>query len=156
MTFLRQWLLGVIACALLVSLAEQLCPPGSVRKVLRLTGGLLLTLAMLRPLATIDAGGLAWDAGSYREAVARLELELVAARENALSDGIAAELEAYIEDKAACLGAEVRAEVHMGSANGVPAPESVTLRGAYSAALSEAIASELGVAKEKQTWIGNG
>ena len=153
MEFLRQWLLGVIACAMMVSVVQQLCPEGSVRKLARFTGGLLLLCAMLRPLTTVELPGVDWDAGGYREAVARLELELGAAQENAMADGIAAELEAYIEDKAESLGADVQAEVTMDTRGGAPLPERVTLRGPYSAALAEAIEAELGVTKERQTWI---
>lgn len=152
MEFLRQWLLGVIACAMLVSVVQQLCPEGSVRKLARFTGGLLLLCAMLRPLTTVELPGVDWDAGGYREAVARLELELGAAQENTMAEGIAAELEAYIEDKAESLGANVQAQVTMGTGSGAPLPERVTLRGAYSAALAEAIEAELGVTKERQTW----
>ena len=152
MEFLRQWLLGVIACAMLVSVVQQLCPEGSVRKLARFTGGLLLLCAMLRPLTTVELPGVDWDAGGYREAVARLELELGAAQENTMAEGIAAELEAYIEDKAESLGANVQAQVTMGTGSGAPLPERVALRGAYSAALAEAIEAELGVTKERQTW----
>ena len=108
---------------MLVSVVQQLCPEGSVRKLARFTGGLLLLCAMLRPLTTIELPGVDWDAGGYREAVARLELELGAAQENTMAEGIAAELEAYIEDKAESLGANV-----------------------------QAIEAELGVTKERQTW----
>ena len=153
MVFLRRWLLGVIACAMAVSLLGQLGPEGNVRRIARFTGGLLLLCAMLRPLTSVELPGVAWDAGSYREAVARLELELGAERDNALADGIAAELEAYIEDKADSLGANVHAEVSMETRDGAPTPERVTLRGAYSEALADVIASELGVAKERQIWI---
>ena len=50
MAFLRQWLLGVVSCAFLVSLLDQLTPEGSVRKLARFSGGLVLILCMLRPL----------------------------------------------------------------------------------------------------------
>ena len=108
---------------------------------------------MLRPLAAYEPDAAAWSAGGYREAVARLEQELTAERENTLRDGIAAEWEAYIEDKAGSLGAEVRAEVEPGAGDGVP--ERVTLHGTYSAELSRFLASELGIAKERQIWIGD-
>ena len=152
MDFIRQWLLGVVACAMLVSVAGQLCPEGGVRQIARFTGGLLLLCAMLRPLATVELPDGLWGSG-YREAVAALELELGAEREKALVDGIAAELQAYIEDKADSLGADVRSEVSMEVRGGVPTVTRVTLRGAYSAALAESIAAELGVTKEKQIWI---
>ena len=148
---MRQWLLGVVACAVLVSVAAQLCPEGALRRIVRFTGGLLLLLAMLRPVAGYEPGVAAWSAGGYREAVARLERELTAERENALRDGIAEEWEAYIEDKAGSLGAAVRAEAEMGAGGGVP--ERVTIYGTYSAELSRHLAFDLGIAKEKQIWI---
>ena len=43
MAFLRQWLLGVVSCAFLVSLLDQLTPEGSVRKLARFSGGLVLS-----------------------------------------------------------------------------------------------------------------
>ena len=136
---------------MLVSVAVQLCPEGALRKIARFTGGLLLLLAMLCPVAGYEPGAAAWSAGGYREAVARLERELTAERENALRDGIAEEWAAYIEDKAGSLGVKVRAEAELGAGDGVP--ERVTLRGAYSEELSRFLAAELGIAKEKQIWI---
>ncbi|MBE7003798.1 MAG: stage III sporulation protein AF [Ruminococcaceae bacterium] len=153
MAFFQQWLLGVLACALLVSAAVQLCPEGSVKKIARFTGGLLLLLAMLRPLGEVSPELLGWDAPDYREAVAWLELELGRESERALADGIAEELGAYIEDKADSLGAEVSAEVTVTSRGGAPAPERVTLHGAYNGALAEWIAAELGITEERQIWI---
>lgn len=141
----------MIACAVLVSVAAQLCPEGALRAVARFTGGLLLLLAMLRPVAWYEPDAAAWSAGGYREAVARLEQELTAERENALQRGIAEEWEAYIEDKAGSLGAAVRVEAEVGAGEGVP--ERVTLHGAYHEGLSRFLAFELGVAKEKQIWI---
>lgn len=152
MAFFRQWLLGFLSCALLVSLLRPLCPDGALRQVARFTGGLLLLCALLRPLAKFELPDAAWSAEGYIEAVERLERELGGNAENALADGIARELEAYIEDKADALGLRVQATVTMGC--GVP--ERVTLEGAYSEALSDMIAAELGVAKEKQVWIDSG
>lgn len=141
----------MVACAALVSAAGQLCPEGALRRIARFTGGLLLLLAMLRPIARYEPGAAAWGAGGYRKAVARLERELAAERENAFRRGIAEQWEAYIEDKAGSLGAEVRAEAELGAGDGVP--ERVTLHGAYHEELSRFLASELGIAKEKQIWI---
>lgn len=156
MELLRQWLLGTAACALLVGALERLCPEGSVRQAARFTGGLLLLCVLLRAPAAVEQPGAIWDAGAYRAEVARLEQELRGGAEAALADGIAAELAAYIEDKAARLGADVCAEVSMGVQGGVPVPEHVTLRGGYSAELSEWLAEELGVTKERQAWMGSG
>ena len=61
MAFLRQWLLGVVSCAFLVSLLDQLTPEGSARKLARFSGGLVLILCMLRPLGTAEPRELALD-----------------------------------------------------------------------------------------------
>ncbi len=155
MEALRQWLLGVVACALLVSIAEQLCPEGRERGMVRFTGGLLLLLAMLRPLSGFAPPEAMQGAAEYREALAALEPELETARENALTAGIASALNAYIEDKAGSLGADVRAEAAVEAADGVPLVRGVTLHGAYCGTLSAWLTSELGIAKEKQIWIEN-
>ena len=154
MTFLRSWLLGVVACAVLVSLAGQLTDGGTMKKIVRFAGGMLLMLAMLRPLLRLDLAVLDVDLASYREAVAQLELELTQRQEDALSARIAAETGAYIEDKADELGLSVRAEVSTREEEGVPVPAAVTLYGREDAALSALIARELGIAEEDQLWIG--
>ena len=152
MTFLRQWLLGIVSCALLVSFCEQLTPTGALRKLVRFTGGLLLILCILQPVTRIDLDAAPLDLDVYRSAMAQVRLELADEREGALADGIAARTGAYIEDKAAQMGLSVRAVVETENADGTPLPVSVTLYGTENAALAEYIAAQLGIAKEKQVW----
>ena len=52
-----------------------------------------------------------------------------AEQEDALRERIAAQTQAYIEDKAASLGLNVRAEVRTAIYDGVPLPDSATLYG---------------------------
>lgn len=156
MTILRSWLLGVVACALLVSACEQLTDGGTMKKIVRFVGGMLLMLALLRPLLRIDLTDLAVNAGAYREAVAQLEEELGAQRQRELSARIAAQTGAYIEDKAASLGASIRAVVTTEELGGIPLPVSVTLYGEENAEISAYIERELGIAKEDQLWITTG
>ena len=149
MDWVRQWLLGIIACAALVSIIQPLCPDGAARQALRFAGGLLILCAALRPLAARQPPALAWNLADYQAAVAQSEESLSRGAKDAFSSGIAREAETYIEDKADSLGVTVRAAVTTDS-RGVP--EGVTLDGAYCETLSEWIASELGIAKEKQLW----
>ena len=128
MTFLRSWLLSVTACAVLVSIAQQLTYGGA-----------------------FDLPEL--DGGHYREAVEALKETLNAEQDSALGDSIAARTQAYIEDKASSLGLSVRAEVQTALRDGVPFPDSVTLYGENSAALGAYIVQELGIAEENQLWI---
>ena len=156
MTFLRSWLLGVVACAVLVSLAGQLTDGGTMKKIVRFAGGMLLMLAMLRPLLRLDLASLDVDLASYREAVAQLELELAQRQEDSLAAVIAERTGAYIEDKADELGLSVRAAVRTEEVDGVPLPVSVTLCGEENAALADCIERELGIAKEDQLWSTTG
>ena len=156
MTFLRQWLLGIVSCALLVSFCEQLTPAGALRKLVRFTGGLLLILSILQPVTHLDLDVLPLDLDAYREAAAQVRLELEDEREGALADGIAARTGAYIEDKAAQLGLTVRAVVETENADVTPLPNAVTLYGTENAALADYIETQLGIAKEKQTWMEAG
>ena len=50
MGFVRAWLLGVTAAALVLALAEALAPEGSVKKVCRMAGGMALLLAAAGPV----------------------------------------------------------------------------------------------------------
>ena len=152
MQFLRQWLLSIVSCALLVSFCEQLTPAGALKKLVRFTGGLLLILSILQPVTHLDLDVLPFDPDAYREAMAQTQLTLGDEREGALADGIAARTGAYIEDKAAQLGLTVRAAVETEIVGGTPLPVSVTLYGQEDATLAEYIAAQLGIAKEKQVW----
>ena len=69
MTFLRSWLLSVTACAVLVSIVQQLTDGGAMKKIVRFVGGMVLMLAMLRPLLSLTFDLPELDGGHYREAV---------------------------------------------------------------------------------------
>ena len=62
----RQWLLGVVLTAFAAALARQLAPEGEESAAVRLVGGLLLILALLRPLAGAEWSSAALEAGSFR------------------------------------------------------------------------------------------
>ena len=111
MAFLRQWLLGVVSCAFLVSLLDQLTPEGSVRKLARFSGGLVLILCMLRPLGTAEPWELALDLDGFSADRAALEEQYRDVSGQSLAAVIAERTGAYIEDKAHALGTEVTAEV---------------------------------------------
>lgn len=153
MTFLRSWLLSVTACAVLISIAQQLANDGAMKKIVRFVGGMVLMLAMLRPLLSLSFDLPALDGESYREAVEALKETLSAEQEDALRERIDAQTQAYIEDKAASLGLNVRAEVRTAIYDGVLLPDSATLYGEKNAALGAYITQELGITEEKQQWI---
>lgn len=122
MAFLRQWLLGVVSCAFLVSLLDQLTPEGSVRKLARFSGGLVLILCMLRPLGTAEPRELALDLDGLSADRAALEEQYRDVSGQSLAAVIAERTGAYIEDKAHALGTEVTAEVTVREEDGAFIP----------------------------------
>ena len=54
MELIRTWILSVTVSAIVIAVAEALMPPGAVKKVGKLTGGLILVLGILQPLVTMD------------------------------------------------------------------------------------------------------
>ena len=150
MAFLRQWLLGVVSCAFLVSLLDQLTPEGSVRKLARFSGGLVLILCMLRPLGTAEPWELALDGLSADRAALEEQYRDVSGQ--SLAAVIAERTGAYIEDKAHALGTEVTAEVTVREEDGAFIPDRAVLFGEENAELSVLLTQELGIAPEKQEW----
>ena len=135
MAFLRQWLLGVVSCAFLVSLLDQLTPEGSVRKLARFSGGLVLILCMLRPLGTAEPWELALDLDGLSADRAALEEQYRDVSGQSLAAVIAERTGAYIEDKAHALGTEVTAEVTVREEDGAFIPDRAVLFGEENAEL---------------------
>lgn len=91
--FLKDWLLGVVAAALAVSVAQALTPAGTVKKVGRLVGGLVLLLAVARPLLRMDV--TAWDLPVWDTVDLELQTQ---ENQKLLEDLIAGQVQTYIEE----------------------------------------------------------
>ena len=122
--------------------------------MVRLVGGLLLTLAILRPLAGMDWEGPALEAGSFQSRTAEQAEIYRKNQQEALAAVIEEKTAAYIWDKANELGlsCEVRVAAAAGE-SGIPLPDAVTITGSYSAALAACIEKEVGIPAGKQTWL---
>lgn len=153
MEAVRAWLTSVVLVSVLLSAAQSLIPPGTVRKAAGFTGGLILLLVLLRPVLGADLDRLALDFSDYQTAVEERQAELADTQTEAMASIIAEQTEAYILDKAGELGAEVtvRVETRTGG-DGVPVPWSAELAGARSEALASALETELGIPAERQVW----
>lgn len=159
MELLRQWLTGVTCAAIIVALADSLMAGGTVRRIGRLAGGLLLLAAVVKPVLEVDLTVLS-------AASLRLEAEAVPAAEEAgldlMKSIIGEETGAYILDKAAELGISCQ-EVRVTCAveeNGVPYPASVVLVGDLTeeeqARLSRRIEADLAIPAERQSYEKGG
>ncbi len=150
---LRSWLFGLTALSALLALAEGLVTQEGIRRVLRLTGGVLMILVLLRPVVRMDLENLHFSLDALRQEAETLEEEYTRQQAEQLSAGIEEELASYIWDKAQALGLDCQVSVTVETgADGVPAARSVDITGEYSEALSEIIEKDLGVPREQQNW----
>ena len=158
MTFLREWLLGVTAAALAIALAQSLTPEGTVKKVGKLVGGLVLLLAVVKPIAQVDPAALTglWTASGYETQAAAQRSEEV------LKILIAQKTGAYIVDKGQSLGCRVtEAQVTVaGDDSGWPIPWSVVVKGDWTLEqkeeLSRTITEELAIPSARQLFQKEG
>lgn len=149
----REWLASLVAVSMLLSVVQILLPEGSLRKIGMFVGGLVLLTALLRPVLAIETEKLAWDWEAYQREIQQRQEQLAEEQEAELTELIETQTAAYISDKAASLGLTVSARVKAEKgADGVPMPVGAELTGEASDLLSDWIAAELGIPKERQVW----
>ena len=155
MEMLQGWLLGLTAAALAVSLLTAMLPKGeTIRRIAGLAGGLILLLAVVQPLLRVRWEELTWRYETYQREMDRQTEAYQAAYANSLSGDIADRTAAYISEQAAHLGLTCRAEVRCEVRDGTPQPASAAMDIPYDARLAAAIADDLGIPAEKQSWQG--
>lgn len=148
----RTWLTAVAAVTLLLSVVQQLVPPGSLRETASFAGGLILLTVLLQPLAALRGADLDLSFQDCRQAVEQQQTELEDRRQAELTALIESATAAYISDKADSMGLALEARVTAEAADGVPVPVRVTLTGEKSGELSRWLETELGIPAERQVW----
>lgn len=147
---LRTWLLGVVLTAFAAGLANELIPKGRERALVRTVGGLLMVLALLRPLGTVEWEKISIPAMSYSDQAEIYRAE----QENALSAIIAERLESYIWDKATELGIACTVHIEMlCGESAIPTAETVEVRAQYDPVLAAWLEEVVGIPAEKQIWL---
>ena len=150
---LREWLTSIVVVTLLLSVAQMLVPEGSIRRVASFAGGLILLVALLRPVLGADLERLRLDLDGYERELQNAREELSSAGDTEVSELIAERTAAYISDKADALGLDVTVRVEAAAGpDGVTLPEKAELTGAYSQELADFMARELGIPAERQVW----
>lgn len=155
---LREYILSIIATAVICSIATCLLgSKGTAASVAKMLTGIILVIAVVRPLADLrfDSWEI-WNAEINRAAAdAARDGEEMAYAE--VADIIKTNLEAYILDKAEAMNADLAVEVMLDDAS-IPQPDFVRISGSISPyakqKLSQIIEDELAIAKENQLWTG--
>ena len=148
----REWLTGVIAVTLMVSIAQSLMPSEGVRKAGSFTGGLILMIALLGPLFRMDYQLPEWNLRDYETSIAQRKAELYEQGNRELADNVSAQIRELIIAHAAQMDIQTNAAVRVKTDNGIPVPYAAEMDCVRVAALETWIATELGIPPENQTW----
>lgn len=149
---LNKWITGVTVISLMIALAETLVIQEGVRQVLRLAGGILLTVALLSPILRLSTD---WDGfgSDVLPSVSALEEEYTAMQQSQLAGVIAEETAAYISDKADEMGLNCTAEVEVEQGEGgIWLPSGAEMSIPYHEQLEQWLESELDIPPEHQKW----
>ena len=156
MDSLREYILSVVCAAILCGIIKGLAgKTGGSTPVMKLLCGIFLTLSMVKPLMEIKLEDLTdYTRDLHTEAVAA-SAQGEEIYDSLLKDRIIASTESYILDKARELSMELDVEVSLDQDQ---IPREVILKGEWEEPrkreLQDILASELGIAKERQIWIG--
>lgn len=157
MEALREWLMAVLAASFLVAAAQGLMPSGPVKEVGRLICGLLLFLAVARPVVGLQYNTLEAMLRDTTEQMTQEQEDLEEENRQMHQTFIEEETQAYIEDKREELGLEFQAEVHWDWSGTVPVPSGVTVSGRLTddqrQRLTQALTQELGLEVEAIVYV---
>lgn len=154
---LRQYLLSIVAAALICALVNGLTKKGGYSAtIIKLLSGIFLTLCVVSPIIRLDLSSV-----TDYFAVFSYDADVFIAEGYEWTDAsmykcIKEETEAYILDKAASMEAELTVEVTL-SDDSPPVPKNIVLTGRVSpyakSKLSQLIVDDLGIPKENQVWM---
>ena len=151
MEYIAQAVAAALLCGIIVSMTKH----SSGGSIVRMLCGVFMTIVLIQPLAGTNVSFLESilpDITGDAEAVAS---EGAAAAEDIRREYIKQRVEAYILSRAKTMEADIQANV---SLDEDCVPVSVSIAGRISplsrSRLTQMIASELGIPKERQEWIG--
>ena len=156
MDWIRSYVLSIVAAGAISGICISMVPKNtSAGVIIKMLGGIFLTITMLAPLVRIRLDSLsdftdqlAMDANLLVEegSGATAQMQAAVIKQN---------LESYILDKAKELGVTLEVTVTM-DANDPFVPSDVSLTGAVSPynkqALARFIEEQLGIAEDRQVW----
>ena len=148
MEFLRQWLMGIVVSAILVSASRELVREGAAAQAVRF----ILLLCILQPIGKAEPIDPAFALADLRQEASALTEIYRRENENENARRIARETAAYIEEQALHQGIVLTAEVEITMRDGLPIPYAVTLSGEEDQALSQLITQKLDIPPQRQKW----
>jgi len=158
MEFMRSWIISVTVSAMIIAIAEGMMPSGTVKKIGKLTGGLVLMLGILQPIVRMDYEELFQAANGLSDITLEAQSVQQEGNEEMMKSIIEEELSAYVLDKAQSLGISCKVSIRCVVGEGaVSVPEEAEVRGCLSSEdqrqMERVLSEDLGIMKEKQTYI---
>lgn len=154
---LRQYVLRIVAAALICGIVSGFLKNSTAQAIVKLICGLFLAVTAIGPIAGYELTIPEEIGQSFSEAADRTVAEGEKMARDALGNIIKEKTEAYILDKAAELNMDISVEIVMSSQDpGLPAAAEISGDAAPYARkkLQSALESELGITKENQQWTG--
>jgi hypothetical protein len=155
---LRGWIIGIAGAAMVTAAALTVTPEGRVKKIISLICGLMMILALIKPLKGFDYTSFSKYLTQYKEDAEAFSGAIESENENLTRRIIEDKCQAYILDKGKSIGitdldVAVTAEL---SDDGCWYPSGASLMtDAETAArdkLSQSIEAELGISPEELIW----
>ena len=145
---LRQWILSVSVCAILLGVLRRFLPQGATGEATRFALGLAMLVVLLAPVKRMDTTALLWDFSTYEEECRRAQEALTSEWENAVKQGIERQTEEYISAKG------FRARVEAEYENGLWLPRRAIIWGERTAEAERWLSQDLGITQME--WRGDG
>ncbi|MDR0862037.1 MAG: stage III sporulation protein AF [Oscillospiraceae bacterium] len=155
---LGSWIIGIAGAAVITAVAMTLTPEGKTKRAVSLVCGLMIVIALIKPLREFDYASFGDSFAAYQEQARRFEEPLSDVNEKLTGRIIEERCASYIVDKGAKLGITelaVRVTVAMGE-DGLWYPAGATLTSSADfyarEELATAIRDELGILPEELIW----
>lgn len=154
---IRDWLIGIIAAAMLAALAGYLTPKGPISSIGKMVGGLGLMLCLLRPVAGVDLTSISQILTESRQNSGMYETTLEETNAELQQSIIEEQAAAYSMEQASAMGIDCRVTI-LCQRNGteVPYPKEALVIGDLSSGEKQKIQTmletELAIAPECVYW----
>lgn len=157
MDSLREYVISIIVITLICSVLEGILQNSAVKKTVKTMCGLVLTLTVASPLWNFDLSFPDAFSTTHMGEVEAAVKEGESMSSDALCTVITQKTEAYIQDKANALGADISAKVGL-SKDDPPVPQHVVISGQITQQerhqLQMILQTQLGITEENIEWIG--
>ena len=153
---IRQYLLRIIAAALICGIVQSLPQESAAAALTRLVCGVIMTVVVVSPLRELRIPELSASVSGISQQAEEAAQKGERISADALAQRIQQEARTYILNEAEQLGLQIDAQIILSNED-IPVPEAAVIQGDIPArlqgALEEILDTKLGIAKENVTWI---